>query len=794
MSGSFAGELARRLRVRRDTLLLAAVGDGPEALLVAWRALRAADPGAVATADVGGLASLPPGATALHVLTPDQALTLNLFRNALRARLLLVLSRDDLPSVRDRAPDLWDWVAHVWFLPTAAWSGAAEGLRAAADRGEPVVHADPDGQVALGRGPVARLDAGAPWEGLLARVRSAPVRRWTTVDPFGSARARWAEAAVGGAGSCTVDRGFDGWPAREVASAPMSVTAALATGRPLAASLDLGLDPLRILGPPPPAPPRSPFGAVAAGLGATGRRGWWAMETARGLGHDDVARSRARALVDDDDPETRWGARLSLDPGRTSEALAEGAVAAAAAFEPGADDGPLRAAFPELWLRGRRRRAREAARRGELDAARAAVDEAEPVARSVPDPREAAALASLRAELATVRGELDEALAWLAEALPVFDAAGDVRAAAFARGRLADVLAARGALDEALELRLTREIPVHARTGDDQARAVALGKVANVLQLRGQLDEALRMRSEGLAVFDRLGDERERAMTLGKIAEIRFARGEVDEALRLWRDEAGPAFERLGAARERAMTVGKVAEVLALRGAVDEALRLHLEEELPVYERLGAARERAIAVGRVADLLAATGREAEARRLHLEEELPVYERLGMVRERAQVAGRLADLAHRAGDLDEALRLRSEQELPVYEALGDVRAAATARMKIADVRVERGDLAAALAGYQEVLPVFEQLGDVRAVAGVLGRTAHVRARQGALDEALRIRTDRQLPVLERLGDVRELLVCRTRIAELLEGRHDPAAAEHRAWVERTARRTGLVGDR
>ena len=64
-------ELALRLRVRRDTLLLAVVGDGPTAALQAWRALRRAGP-AEATADVAALAALPPGTTVLHALTQDQ--------------------------------------------------------------------------------------------------------------------------------------------------------------------------------------------------------------------------------------------------------------------------------------------------------------------------------------------------------------------------------------------------------------------------------------------------------------------------------------------------------------------------------------------------------------------------------------------------------------------------------------------------------------------------------------------------------------------------------------------------
>ncbi len=769
---NLADELGRRLRVARESLSLAVVGDGPEALLTAWRAVRAAGP-AAATTDVAGLAALPPGSTVLHVLSPDHALTLNLFRNALRVRVVWFVARDDLALVRDRAPDLWDWIAHVWFLDVAPWTGAHAGLREAALRGEAVVHGGDDGQVALGWGPPRRLDAAWGWERLVEGLRGARVRRWVTGDAWGVARARWAEALHGEGGSCVVDAAFDGWPAREVASGPMSLAAAAALGRPLHELLDLELDPVRVTPPPSPQPGTGPAARAALHLRSGGREGWRALELVRGLGHADVARALARRLSGDPDPAVRWAARDALGEPTGAEAHAD--------------------ALPEARLRVGRRRARSRLREGDPDGALALVDALLPVARGLPDPREVALVRGLVAEVHSVRGELALALAiHEGEELPVYEATGDVRAAAYVWGRVADVLTARGEVDRALELRLRREIPVHARTGDERARAVALGKVANVLQWRGQLDEALRLRREGLLVFERCGDARERAVTQGKIADILLARGEVDEALRLWRDEVAPAFERVGAPRERAMAVGKVASVLAMRGDVEGALRLHLDEELPVYERLGAARERAITWGRVAELYAATGRGDDARRLIGAEELPVYERLHMPRERAAALGRLADLAHRAGDLDEALRVRLEQELPVYEELGDVRAAAVTRFKVGDVRAERREWEAALADYAAALGVLEQLGDVRAVAGVLGRIAHVRARMGAADEALRIRLQRQLPVLERLGDVREQLVAHTRVAELLEERGDAAgAAEHRAWAARTSRRTGIV---
>jgi tetratricopeptide (TPR) repeat protein len=805
-------ELALRLRVRRDTLLLAVVGDGPTAALQAWRALRRAGP-AEATADVAALAALPPGTTVLHALTPDQAHALNLYRNALSGRplrVVLCVERADLAVIRDRAPDLWDWVAHVWFVDAEPWPYAVRALRGAALGGVPVVFGGPaDVVAAAGLGAPLTLDPSAPWERLGTQVRAARVRWWRDpVDSWGAARLRWAEAEAAAPGLCLVAAAVAGWPACEVPAAPMTLRdAALAlsvAGLPLSAGLDVDLAPDAILalatGASPevaPAPPGE-VDRVADVLrsGLSGAAGAWCVETARDRGHADLARSWARRLIDDPDPEVRWSARLSLADAPQdclAEARADGAVVAAALADPDADPGPVRHRSPRAWLQLRLARAHEALRHGEPAVADAAAAELAAVAATLGEPRLVARVWGLAASLAHLRGDLDGALHIHQEhELPLYRGLGDTRAEAAVLGGVADVLTARGAYDEALDLRLRCEFPVYARTGDARERAVALGKVANILQLRGQLDEALRLRREGLAVFEAVGDHRERAVTLGKIADILLSRGEVDEALRLYRDEQLPAFEALGAPRERAMTLGKIADVAALRGQLDEALRLHRDEELPTYERLGAVRERAIVLGRIADLLEARGDRAEALRLHRDEELPLYERLGMVRERAVALGRIADLAHRAGRLDEALRVRLTEELPVYEQLGDVRAVAVTRGKVADVQVERGELEPALAGYQAALRVLEELGDVRGTAGLLGRVAHVHARRGELHEALRIRTELQLPALERLGDVRELVVARTRVAELLRATGRPEEADAlRASAVRAAKASGFA---
>ncbi|MEO5374924.1 MAG: hypothetical protein H7840_11685, partial [Alphaproteobacteria bacterium] len=133
------------------------------------------------------------------------------------------------------------------------------------------------------------------------------------------------------------------------------------------------------------------------------------------------------------------------------------------------------------------------------------------------------------------------------------------------------------------------------------------------------------------------------------------------------------------------------------------------------------------------------------------------------KERAQLLYTYATRLIQTGDLTAAERALREAETH-FSDLGDVRSRAVTLGKIADILAARGQVDEALRIRREKeLPVYERLGDVHARAVTLGRIADILTARGEVDEALRIRREKELPVYERLGDVRERAVTLGRIA-------------------------------
>ncbi|MEX1367867.1 MAG: hypothetical protein AB1Z98_32360 [Nannocystaceae bacterium] len=101
---------------------------------------------------------------------------------------------------------------------------------------------------------------------------------------------------------------------------------------------------------------------------------------------------------------------------------------------------------------------------------------------------------------------------------------------------------------------------------------------------------------------------------------------------------------------------------------------------------------------------------------------------------------------------------------VYEKLGDVREAAVTWGKVGDILYDRGELDEALRIRKEKqLPVYEKLGDVRSAAVTWGKVGDILAKQGHLGRAIATYDTEVLPAKEALGDRRELLVSRANLA-------------------------------
>lgn len=71
--------------------------------------------------------------------------------------------------------------------------------------------------------------------------------------------------------------------------------------------------------------------------------------------------------------------------------------------------------------------------------------------------------------------------------------------------------------------------------------------------------------------------------------------------------------------------------------------------------------------------------------------------------------------------------------------------------------------------EKELPVYEESGDVRGIAVTQGKIADILRVRGQFDEALRIRSEEELPVYEALGDVRGIAITQSKIADILQSR-------------------------
>ncbi|HME23578.1 MAG TPA: CHAT domain-containing protein [Acetobacteraceae bacterium] len=119
--------------------------------------------------------------------------------------------------------------------------------------------------------------------------------------------------------------------------------------------------------------------------------------------------------------------------------------------------------------------------------------------------------------------------------------------------------------------------------------------------------------------------------------------------------------------------------------------------------------------------------------------------------------------------------------------------AVARGAVADILVARGELDEALRIRNEKeLPVYTRLGDIREMAVTQGKIADILLARGELDEALRILDQECLPAFTHLGEIRSISEVRARIAKILarQGRPDEAIAMQEERLA-THRRLGDV---
>ncbi len=177
-----------------------------------------------------------------------------------------------------------------------------------------------------------------------------------------------------------------------------------------------------------------------------------------------------------------------------------------------------------------------------------------------------------QAGIARVRGDLDRARALLDESAARFEAADDGagRAAVLVRRAYSELAegalpVARAQLEEALELRRT--------LGDRRGVGLALSGLGLIETTAGDYAAAERRLAEARDIFRRAGDRWGIASTLWRTADLAFARGDVDGAEAAL-EEARSVLSATGRERWIANTLSSLAEVALLRGQPDKASAL----------------------------------------------------------------------------------------------------------------------------------------------------------------------------------------------------------------------------
>lgn len=138
---------------------------------------------------------------------------------------------------------------------------------------------------------------------------------------------------------------------------------------------------------------------------------------------------------------------------------------------------------------------------------------------------------------------------------------------------------------------------------------------------------------------------------------------------------------------------------------------------------------------------------------------------------ADLAIELGDLLVVGGEATQAEAAYRKAEAALRN-LDDPRRSAMVWGRIASVLQSQGWLDEALRiRFEKEIPVFEAIGDARGLAIAWGLVAEIRTTQGHLDDALRIHREEELPAYRRLNEPQLYASAQGRIADILKLRGD-----------------------
>jgi len=209
------------------------------------------------------------------------------------------------------------------------------------------------------------------------------------------------------------------------------------------------------------------------------------------------------------------------------------------------------------------------------------------------------------------QGSVDAATAAIDQANTLFENSGDRTAAAHAlqlKGTIlydrGDFVAARAAFAQALK--------VFQETGSKAREATAVSSLGNVAYDNGQLDEARRDYEQALAIQRELDSKGGIASALGNLANVLDSLGDLKGA-RLRQAEALQAFRDAHDRRGESSTLNNLGNVMAELGDLRSAKERY-QQAMNIQNEIGYRRGRGFSLQALADVLREQDQLDEARR------------------------------------------------------------------------------------------------------------------------------------------------------------------------------------
>ena len=328
-------------------------------------------------------------------------------------------------------------------------------------------------------------------------------------------------------------------------------------------------------------------------------------------------------------------------------------------------------------------------------------------------------------------GSIDAATAAIEQAQTLYASTGDRGGAAHAlqlKGNIlydkGDFAGARAAFDQALK--------VFQEIGRKRAEAEALTSLGNVLYDTGQLDEARHYYEESLAIQRELGSKGGIASASGNLANVLDSLGDLKGA-RMKQAEALQAFRDAHDRRGEASTLNNLGNVMAelgdLRGAKER-----YEQSMTVQEQIGYQRGRGFSLQALADVLREQDQLDEARKT-AEEGAALRKELGDQNNLAASQMQIAQIALDQGQYASVEEL-ARPAVETYQKIKSAQGEAIAQATIALAQLQAGKLADAATTADRATKLAEQGSDrpPRFVAALVA--ARVQAANGQTQEAVR----------------------------------------------------------